>query len=59
MKIFYNGGPVLQVFGGKYVVRRGEPTEVPDEVGKDLVRKGRVTEFLDQSKPLDKKGKEG
>jgi hypothetical protein len=44
MKVFYDEGPETIRFG-PHEMRIGEPKDLPDEIAKDLLRKGRVKKY--------------
>lgn len=49
-KLIYNDGQPF-IRQGSYTFRRGEATEVPDDIAEVLIRKGRVKEVAEQKEP--------
>ena len=55
MKVYYDEGPVLIRFG-PHEMRINEPADLPDDVAKDLLRKGRVKQYEDKGERTKDKG---
>lgn len=51
-KLYYDEGPLTMGCGAAGEFRIGEPKEVADGLAAELLRKGRLKEYVDQAAPV-------
>jgi hypothetical protein len=56
MKVFYDEGMPMMNFSAAGDFRKGEPKEVPDDLAKELLRKGRVKIWEEKEEENSRKG---
>lgn len=57
MKVWYQDGELKQKFGKAGEFMQGVPRDIPDDLAKDLLRKGRVMIWPEPEDKADKRKK--